>query len=87
MTRIREEEDYSLLVCHYIACIIFTLVLLSFYVSACVTNKPHHNCDYRASGSGSDCDGCVYVFQWKIFVIIVSHLTNFEKCGIKYVNI
>ena len=37
--------------------------------------------------SGSDCDGCVYVFQWKIFVIIASHLTNFEKCGIKYVNI
>ena len=37
--------------------------------------------------SGSDNDGCVYVFQWKIFVIIASHLTNFEKCGIKYVNI
>ena len=39
------------------------------------------------SVSGSDNDGCVYVFQWKIFVIIASHLTNFEKCGIKYVNI
>ena len=32
-------------------------------------------------------DGCVYVFQWKIFVIIASYLTNFEKCGIKHVNI
>jgi len=37
--------------------------------------------------SGSDNDGRVYVFQWKIFVIIASHLTNFEKCSIKYVNI
>ena len=34
-----------------------------------------------------DYDGCVYVFQWKIFVIIASYLTNFEKCGIKHVNI
>lgn len=43
--------------------------------------------DRIGHGSGSDNDGCVYVFQWKIFVIIASHLTNFEKCGIKYVNI
>ena len=41
----------------------------------------------KRSVSGSDNDGCVYVFQWKIFVIIASHLTNFVKCGIKYVNI
>jgi len=41
---------YSLLMCHYIACILlFTLVFLSFYVSTCVMNKPHHNCDYSTA--------------------------------------
>jgi len=36
------------LYCLYIA---FYSCFLSFYVSACVTNKPHHNCDYSTVNS------------------------------------
>ena len=74
-----------------------TYFILCYLVTKCFITSPLWQCIVFGvvclfvcsfvSGSGSDNDGRVYVFQWKIFVIIASHLTNFVKCGIKYVNI